>query len=753
MAVTWSPDDRRLISSGADHSVRMWDVGTRNLLKVLNGHEDVVYYAEELLSGRIVSSSMDTIIKLWQIKPVPPYPITTLRIAKVEQYAIEIEWEAPPAMGDRIIGYIIQRREGAPNPDDDAVWGNQVNLGIMESLQLRIDNLTPGISYQLRIASKNKIGMSNWSDPSRWARTYAAEPLRIHPSPSVVTVTKRTMALSWLQPKDMGAHILNIRLQRRGGDIREFGDVPDTVISIKSARQGAIDVANELKVRAKADLKKMRIKEGMKEIEKRRLRVRRKMLKIEVKKKRRALLETKKMLKPGAGAMLATVVTGLMPGILYQYRVCAVNRVGAGPWSRCSFSTATSATVPNAPEEVHIVESRIRNLIYAWKSPYDNGAIVTAFRLRYRLSSLESMNKYISKSESKQVSIDDVEKGERKDEGGDPSNNDEKWMLQRLNTIIPLQRQLDYLEPGYTYEIQMAAINSEGQSKWCNSLFATTNTSVPVIPDVPFPIAETATKIRIHFRRPYHNGSPVNQYKIRWKKDGRESGSIFTEMFEVTISDEDCYDYCPKNIIDLEFERNQRLKRRRDASTDGDGEGETGPNEPNGWRSVLISGLEASTVYEFVVSAKNEKGFCEFSIPSDEVPTKRAKEPNTMDAPILSDETTTTIDLAWEVPFHNGANIITYGYACMDVDQGYFNEPVVFEELERGATKATVTGLTAGRTYAFRIAAINKVGQGKWSPVSEQLRCPTKTEYVLIAHKRKQEREAREALKEAEKTD
>eukprot|EP00944_MAST-04C_sp_MAST-4C-sp1_P010678 g10678.t1 len=753
MAVTWSPDDRRLISSGADHSVRIWDVGTRNLLKVLNGHEDVVYYAEELLSGRILSSSNDTIIKLWQIKPVPPYPITTLRIAKVEQHAIEIEWEAPPAMGDRIIGYIIQRREGAPNPDDDAVWGNQVNLGIIETLQLRIDNLTPGISYQLRIASKNKIGMSNWSDPSRWARTYAAEPLRVHPAPSVVTVTKRTMALSWLQPKDMGAHILSIRLQRRGGDIREFGDVPDTVISIKSARQGAIDVANELKVRAKADLKKMRIKEDMKEIEKRRLRVRRKMLKIEVKKKRKALLETKKMLKPGAGAMLATVVSGLMPGILYQYRVCAVNRVGAGPWSRCSFSTATSATIPDAPEEVHIVESRIRNLIYAWKSPYDNGAIVTAFRLRYRLSSLESMDKYVRKSESKQVSTDDVENDERKDEGGDPDNDGVKWTLQRLNTIIPLQRQLDYLEPGHTYEIQMAAINSEGQSKWCDSLFATTNTSVPVIPDVPFPIAETATKMRIHFRRPYHNGSPVSQYKIRWKKDGRESGSIFTEKFEVSISDEDCYDYCPKNIIDLEFERNQRLKRRRDASTEGDGEGETGPNEPNGWRSVLISGLEASTVYEFVVSAANDKGFCEFSIPSDEVPTKRAKEPNTMDAPILSEETTNSIDLAWEVPFHNGAKIITYGYACMDVDQGYFNEPVVFEELERGATKATVTGLTAGRTYAFRIAAINKVGQGKWSPVSEQLRCPTKTEYVLIAHKRKQEREAREALKEAEKTD
>ena len=70
-----------------------------------------------------------------------------------------------------------------------------------------------------------------------------------------------------------------------------------------------------------------------------------------------------------------------------------------------------------------------------------------------------------------------------------------------------------------------------------------------------------------------------------------------------------------------------------------------------------------------------------------------------MDAPILSEETTNSIDLAWEVPFHNGAKIITYGYACMDVDQGYFNEPVVFEEL-KGATKATVTGLTAdGHTH------------------------------------------------------
>ena len=182
-----------------------------------------------------------------KIKPVPPYPITTLMISKVEQRAIYIDWQAPPAMGDRISGYIIQRREGAPNADENAIWGNQINLGIREDLTLCISDLTPGISYQIRMAAKNKIGMSDWSEPSRWARTYAAEPLRIHPSPDVVTVTQTTMALSWKQPKDMGAHILHIRLQRRGGDVREFGAIDDIIIPIHNARQGALDVANELK--------------------------------------------------------------------------------------------------------------------------------------------------------------------------------------------------------------------------------------------------------------------------------------------------------------------------------------------------------------------------------------------------------------------------------------------------------------------------------------------------------------------------
>ena len=59
----------------------------------------------------------------------------------------------------------------------------------------------------------------------------------------------------------------------------------------------------------------MKIKEGMKQIEIRRLRVRKKILKMEVKKKRLALKKANDDLGAGHGALLATVMKNLKPGV------------------------------------------------------------------------------------------------------------------------------------------------------------------------------------------------------------------------------------------------------------------------------------------------------------------------------------------------------------------------------------------------------------------------------------------------------
>jgi WD40 repeat protein len=743
MSVTWSPDDERLISGGADHSVRIWNVKNRLMLKVLHGHADVVHHAVELPSGHVLSSSLDTFIKMWQIKPVPPYAPDKPKITKIDQYFMDISWEAPPAMGEKIIEYIIERREGAPNPDLEAEWGHSFHLGVCDVLELHIDELTPGISYQVRVRAVNKIGKSDWSTPSRWARTYAAEPLRIV-APSVETVTKTSIALSWRQPKDMGAHILNIRLQLRGGDVRSFGDFPDKVIEINDARKGAADVAHAIKHRAKEQLRKMKIKEGMKQIEVRRLRVRKKLLKIEVRKKRKALLKDHGDAQPGHNALLATVVTGLKPGVLYQFRVAAINRVGIGPWSRPSFSTATAATIPMPPDTFAITEKQVTSLFYEWKPPYDNGAIINGYKLRYR-----PCLKQVDGGKEEETPEEDEEelRGPSKTDAPEKTEKEpEKWLIYRISTIQPWRREITFLEPGTFFECQFAAINGEGLGPWCSPVIARTAISPPDSPDTAFPVSEGPTKMRVHFRRPYHNGGTVHTYKIRWRQGGLSVGATFTESNELTLVDDECQGYCPQNIVQLEFERNKRLKRDRATKTRGDGTGEDEDNGYNGWRSVLISGLDSSTVYEFILCAGNDIGFSEFNEPSDEVPTDRAKVPKVMDPPKCSEETMNTVDLTWEAPFHNGGRITQYAYSHMEIGTGRWEEGVIFDELDPGQMTATAERLSSGKTYVFRMTAINKVGQGKWSSASEEIRCPTKMEYVMISHKRKVERDAKEKL-------
>ena len=105
-----------------------------------------------------------------------------------------------------------------------------------------------------------------------------------------------------------------------------------------------------------------------------------------------------------------------------------------------------------------------------------------------------------------------------------------------------------------------------------------------------------------------------------------------------------------------------------------------------------------------------------------------------------------TVDLTWEAPFHNGGKITHYAYSYMEIGTGRWEEGTVFEDLDPGQLTATAQRLKSGRTYVFRMTAINKVGQGKWSSASEEIRCPTKMEYVMISHKRKVERDAKEKI-------
>uniref|UniRef100_H2YFD5 Titin n=1 Tax=Ciona savignyi TaxID=51511 RepID=H2YFD5_CIOSA len=132
-------------------------------------------------------------------------------------------------------------------------------------------------------------------------------------------------------------------------------------------------------------------------------------------------------------------------------------------------------------------------------------------------------------------------------------------------------------------------------------------------------------------------------------------------------------------------------------------------------RSIKVTGLIEGAEYEFRVAAENVAGIGEFSLPSQPATADDPKYPPAPPAfPKVLDTTRSTVEIAWGKPAYDGDSPIT----------GYFVEmanPESPDNFERVATthitKYTMTGLSDGREYRFRIKAVNAIGESEPSEV------------------------------------
>uniref|UniRef100_A0A3B4TAH1 Titin n=1 Tax=Seriola dumerili TaxID=41447 RepID=A0A3B4TAH1_SERDU len=121
--------------------------------------------------------------------------------------------------------------------------------------------------------------------------------------------------------------------------------------------------------------------------------------------------------------------------------------------------------------------------------------------------------------------------------------------------------------------------------------------------------------------------------------------------------------------------------------------------------SYRITGLTEGTIYYFRVLAENEFGVGQ---PAEtEKAVKTSEPPLPVGKVTLTAVTKTTASLSWEKPDHDGGSRI----------MGYYIEmqPVGSEEWVVAATtktcEGTVTGLSAGHEYLFRVLAFNEKGK------------------------------------------
>jgi hypothetical protein len=126
-----------------------------------------------------------------------------------------------------------------------------------------------------------------------------------------------------------------------------------------------------------------------------------------------------------------------------------------------------------------------------------------------------------------------------------------------------------------------------------------------------------------------------------------------------------------------------------------------------------ITGLTNGTSYRFKVAAINANGTGPMSTVSNPVtPAPTAPDPPTIVRNATSGDRSATVN--WVAPASNGGSPIT-GYVVTPFD-GYY--PLPSRTFNDTATTQTITGLANGTTYRFKVAAVNAIGTGPTSTIS-----------------------------------
>ena len=142
--------------------------------------------------------------------------------------------------------------------------------------------------------------------------------------------------------------------------------------------------------------------------------------------------------------------------------------------------------------------------------------------------------------------------------------------------------------------------------------------------------------------------------------------------------------------------------------------------------NAKVIGLTAGTSYMFQVAAVNAIGTSPWSVSS--VEALAASDPSKATSVYVTGKTGTTVSLGWAAPDANGLPITSYVIEYSDATGALWNAVPVGQRVQNSptSTSATITGLTQGQAYSFRVAAVNARGTGVPTVIGEPVIPATK---------------------------
>nr|XP_006823015.1 PREDICTED: titin-like [Saccoglossus kowalevskii] len=607
----------------------------------------------------------------------PPYDVPDApgkpTVSDVSSTSMVLTWEEPESDGgSKITGYIIEKKE-----EFSTRWV-KVNRDTVLDLTFKITGLTESSDYQFRVAAENKAGAGKYSEPSD---SKVAKPPYDVPDapgkPDISDVTSTTMNLTWTPPDNDG-----------GSAITGY------IIEMRVKFSSRWSKANKYAVR-ETNFK----------------------------------------------------VTDLKEGSDYEFRVAAENKAGIGKYSEPTEPRTAKPPydVPSAPGQPDVSKVDKTHATLTWTPPEsDGGSPITGFVIErcdvsrqrwtkahkervtdttYTVTDLIEGNQYQfrvsaenkagvgpASEPSKSITakppydvpdapskpkISDITETAMtltwtppKNDGGSEITNyvlerkdkfSTRWTRATRNNIPEATYRVNDLVQGSEYEFRVAAENKAGVgafSEPSDSKVAKPPYDVPGPPGKPVISDVTSTTMKLTWSEPEDNGgSPVTGYVIERK-----------DKFSSTWSKVNRY--------------------------------------PVKEMSYTVTDLKEGSEYEFRVAAENKAGVGK---PSESTGPQVAKPPyvfiatsvDVPDAPSSPDITavdSTKMTLKWTPPSNDGGSPIT-GYIIEKKDKFSARWTRVNRESVLD-TEYTVTQLTEGSEYQFRVAAENKAGVGKYGEPS-----------------------------------